>query len=615
VTQTTVKYFTARILSVFIAALIVSSCASVDNKPTKVKPTVVQEAILEVDEGVSAKSYLKDAKKASPEEAIELMLKAAQAYNTEKNYLQSLWLAGELTKLPLSDEQSFLKSLIRAQSLFSLDKKTEAEQQLALANTLIDEEKVAPNYLYYVVTATSEKNKNNKVLESNASLLSFSLNNLADNNTVMSLWTKLSSLTHWELQQLKELKPPYFEGWLDLILKANRWGADKAVFDQKITEFTLKYNNHPASFIAEQLLLVSEATPSITNNIAVLLPLSGKHKNIGEVVQQGILSAYNNNEALLTFIDTNGLDFTTLPLMFTDNEIDHVIGPLLKPNVDQYIAQLEIFQPTLLLNSPTLGNLGSNHFSFSMKREDEAVQAATILANNHYNHPVLFATQDRSSQNFAATFSKKWQSLTGEVIETIDLPANQEMQKALKKGLDVDVSRARIRNLEAQINQKIKTENRNRRDIDMIFIAAPSRYTRLIKPFIDVNTSTYSTTIPMFASSLSHKGSSDHAEIRDLTGLTFSEIPWLLTSDSQDTEQYNTSHSLWPNRAESLERIFALGYDSLKLVSKVNLMKERPYIRHYGQTGELNMNEDNTISRSILWGQYTNGTVKEVAIK
>ncbi|WP_426358702.1 penicillin-binding protein activator [Pseudocolwellia sp. HL-MZ19] len=610
-TQTTVYSFKKRILSVFITILVVSSCASPDKKPKIIQPITTEEVVLEVEEGVTAKDYLQDAKKASSQDAIALMLKAALTYNHEKNYIKSLWLAGELIKLPLSHSQLFSTSLIRAESLFALDKNKEAEAQLSLANNFIADEEATPDHQYYVVTAISEKKKNNNVRANNAALLAFSLNTHANDSDVMTLWNELSALSSWELQQLKSLKPPYFEGWLDLILAANKWGDNKVVFDQKIAEFQFKYYNHPAKFITEQLLLVSQADTANINNIAILLPLSGQHKSIGEIVQQGILAGYND-QTLLTFIDTNELDFTTLALRFKDEEVDHVIGPLLKPNVDAYIAQSDIQQPTLLLNIPTLGNLSANHFAFSMRREDEAIQAATVLVNKNYKHPVLFSTQDNASQKIASSFASKWQQLTGDLLETIQLPPNQEMQKALKTSLDIDVSTARIRNLEAQISEKIKTENRNRRDIDMIFIAAPSQYTRLIKPFIDVNTSTFSNSIPMYASSLSHKGATEDSEIRDLSGLTFSEIPWLLESESQNKVQQAISHDLWPNRPESLQRIFALGYDSLQIMPKLELMKELPYLRHYGQTGELNMDKDNIISRSILWGQYNNGTVKEV---
>lgn len=355
-------------------------------------------------------------------------------------------------------------------------------------------------------------------------------------------------------------------------------------------------------------------TPLI-KNIAVLLPLSGKHKSIGEIVQQGMLANYSSSDTALSFIDTNHLDFTTLTTLFSEKEIDHVIGPLLKPNVGQYIAQIDIELPTLLLNIPTTGQLADNHFAFSMKREDEVIQAATVLANKQYEHPVLFSTQDTVSRKIAAAFSNKWLLLTGTTLETVILEANEKMQKSLKTSLDIDVSRMRIKNLETQISQKIKTEYRNRRDIDMVFIAAPSKFTRLIKPFIDVNTSTYSTTIPMFSSSLSHKGSSNKAEIRDLNGLIFSEIPWLLNSKMQNKKASQISHELWPNRPESLQRIYALAYDSLSIISKLSQMKERPYIRHYGQTGELRIKRNNIVSRSIIWGKYTDGTVKEITME
>ena len=611
-TQTTVFSITKRILSVFITIMIISSCASPQKKNKITQPVTPEKVVIETEEVITAKSYLDDANKASPEDAIMLMLKAAQTYNTEKNHIKSLWLAGELIKLPLDNEQLFSTYLIRTESLFSLNRQTEAQGQLVLANNLIKNKLVSPSYQYYLITEIAENNNNNNIRALDAALLAFSLNTKADNSDILYLWDKLNSLSSWELQQLSYLKPPYFNGWLNLILSANKWGDNKAIFDQKVIEFQSAYPNHPAKFIAEQLLLVSQPEKPIINKVAILLPLSGKHKSIGEIVQQGILAGYINDETQLTFIDTHNLDFTLLASRFQDEEIDYVIGPLLKPNLDHYIAQIHIQQPTLFLNTPTFDNLGSNHYAFSMKREDEAIQAATVLANKNYNHPVLFSTQDSASRKFAASFSAQWKQLTNETIENIELTANQEMQKSLKVGLDIDVSRARIRNLEAQISQKIKTESRNRRDIDMIFIAAPSKYTRLIKPFIDVNTSTYSSRIPMFASSLSHKGSSSDAEIRDLSGLTFSEIPWLLDSQLQNKEQHEISSALWPNRSESLERIFALGYDSFQILPKLALMKELPYLRYYGQTGELNIGKNNIISRSILWGQYKNGKVKEV---
>ena len=614
VTQTTLYFFTKRILSIFITVLIISSCASPKkiNKQTYTPPDMVEE--LETESIILASDYLAEAENASTEDSIALMLKAANAYNVEKNHIKSLWLANQVSKLTLSNAQSFETLLIKTQSLFDLEQFEAAEEQIALASKMLQNELVSSSYQYHHLISLIEKNKNNTIRSNYAALLAFNIKLDRNDTDVMSLWDGLSRLSTWELRELKGMNPPYFDGWYNLILKTNKWGDNKIALDQTIIEFQSQYFNHPANFIAEQLLLVSQIEAPLTKNIAVLLPLSGKRKSIGEIVQQGMLANYSDNETSLHFIDTTDLDFTTLTTLFDDKDIDHVIGPLLKPNVDQYIAQIDIELPTLLLNIPTVGKLATNHFAFSMKREDEAIQAATVLANKSYKHPVLFSTQDRLSRKIAAAFANKWQLLTGTVLETVTLEANEKMQKSLKTSLDIDVSRSRIKNLERQINQKIKTEYRNRRDIDMVFIAAPSKFTRLIKPFIDVNTSTYSTTIPMFASSLSHKGSSNNAEIRDLTGLTFSEIPWLLDSEMQNKKASEISHKLWPSRADSFQRIYALGYDSLSIISKLSQMQEQQYLRHYGQTGELKIERNNIISRSILWGKYTDGTVKEVTM-
>ena len=104
----------------------------------------------------------------------------------------------------------------------------------------------------------------------------------------------------------------------------------------------------------------------------------------------------------------------------------------------------------------------------------------------------------------------------------------------------------------------------------------------------------------------------DKSDNRDLTGLIFTEIPWLLFSEQQNQSLANLSNALWPQRTDSLERIFAMGYDSLLLANKISLMQQSSYIRHYGQTGILKLDNDNILTRSLIWGQYRKNKVKQV---
>jgi len=162
-----------------------------------------------------------------------------------------------------------------------------------------------------------------------------------------------------------------------------------------------------------------------------------------------------------------------------------------------------------------------------------------------------------------------------------------------------------------------ESEARNRRDIDMIYLIGSAAQTRLIKPYIDVNISPFADIIPVYASSRSHSSFNDKhssSSTNDLQSLTFTQIPWLLTSQQQNKILRQLSDNIWPKRSDSLSRIFAMGFDSYHLLSKLSLMKKAPYIRHFGQTGVLILNKDNIITRSLIWGQYKNDKVIQIVM-
>ena len=151
----------------------------------------------------------------------------------------------------------------------------------------------------------------------------------------------------------------------------------------------------------------------------------------------------------------------------------------------------------------------------------------------------------------------------------------------------------------------------------MIYLIGSAAQTRLIKPYIDVNTSPFSDIIPVYASSRSHSSFNDKhnsSSTTDLQGLTFTQIPWLLQSQQQNKALDVLSDKLWPKRTDSLSRIFAMGFDSYNLLSTAFHMKQLPYIRHFGQTGTLTLSDDNILTRSLIWGRYQDDKVMQVAM-
>ena len=613
----TVQRFQHFSFILFIFALL-TSCSS--NNTVKsitqqgsTKPNVTSEQ-------TSADYLLSQAQLASSKEAIDLFIQASEQFIVENNRAKSLWLTTQT--LPLTDVQSQRQQLllIKAENLFELQEYDLAAQTLNSivkhANGIDDNINLEQRLRYYHVLAKVQLARGLPLIAMDAKLRAFALNPNSTAQNVIELWQQLNDLSQWQIDQLVALSPPHIQGWQQLLNFAHRFGYQQTSFQRYLAQWQREYPQHPAHVILPSLKNSEIALVSAQQNIAIILPLSGKQKIAGESAQQGILASYNNNpDKNLFFIDSNQLDISTLASQLNELAIDFVIGPLLKPNVDAYIAQPDIEQPTLLLNLPEQQQLKAQHIVFSMDPKDEAIQAATTLSRQKFLHPIVFSQHDNVSQRIAHTFAEQWQKITGELPEIVLFDNEKNIQDQVKLSLGIEQSQARIDEIDKRIRQKLKVEPRNRRDLDMIYLVGSPSETRLLKPYIDVNISPFAQAIPIFASSRSHSDNADSSDSRDLTGLKFTEMPWLLTSKQQNKSLKALNETIWPDRNDSLQRIFAMGYDSLSLIDKFQAIKQTPYIRHFGQTGVLKLNHDGVLTRSLLWGIYQQDKVEEVAME
>lgn len=558
-----------------------------------------------------------------------LLVESSELFLQQEDFSKALWLANKATDLvKVNHSYTYRLLLVKVKSLQVLNYHQLAYKQLQLARELVTYVngespetplKLSLDYYHYLQAALEVKQQPVKALA--AQLMAFSLNDNATAQDVFSLWNKLELLNQWQLAQLIKAEPPFIQGWQQLLNYSHRYGANSEQFFHYLSMWEQRYPTHPATLIVEQLRTTTLAVNNI-ENIAVLLPLSGSQESAGLAAQQGILSAYKNETAIkIYFIDTNKIDWTTLATQFSESNIDHVIGPLLKSNVEAYLnlsaQQIELQIPSLFLNLPSTKQLASYQTVLSMRPEDEAIQAAATLSQQNYKNPIIVSHQDSVSKRLATAFSQQWKTLTGNDVDIIYFNQGKQMQASLKEGLDVNSSQMRITQLKSHLKNTIKAETRNRRDIDMIYLIGSAAQTRLIKPYIDVNTSPFASIIPVFASSRSHSNfdyNNNNSSTNDLQGLTFTQIPWLLTSKQQNKNLAQLSHQLWPKRTDSLSRIFAMGYDSYNLLNKTTLMQQAPYIRHFGQTGVLKLNNSNVLTRSLIWGQYQNDKVVQIVM-
>ena len=595
-------------------------------------------------------------------ESIRILSSASQLHFQEKNYNKAAWLAEQTLQLvsnsanegntetsqqPLPSTELVQLMLIKAKSYQALNYTELSYEELEIILSFSKQHDLTLTFDFHQLRSEILQTKNRVIASLQARLYALSLDTQQNIDSIeeenLLLWQDITALSPWQVELLSKRTAPNLVGWLQLNQYANKFGGNAKQLSRYLTHWQRQYQNHPANSIAIQLLQ-QKLTQKEIESIAVLLPLTGRQKNAAIAIQQGILAGLeqdihkNNTEKNIQFFDSNIVDWQNLPTKFTEQNIDFVIGPLLKANIDKYLqlsltstvdAQPEEgdtneidrevnnipakYLPTLFLNFPNQQKLTVNQTAFSMRPEDEAIQAAATLSQVGFEQAIVLSHQDKVSQRIALAFVKEWQEKTNQELEVVYFEQGKSMQDNLKESLDVKESQSRINELQSRLKQTIKAQTRNRRDIDMIYVVGSAQQTRLVKPYIDVNISPFSALIPIYASSRSHSILNDVSSANDLQGLTFTEIPWLLKSAQQNKSLAKLSAQLWPRRQDSLSRIFAMGFDSYNLIDKVSLMQQAPYIRYFGQTGVLQLN-NNILSRSFIWGRYQTKGVSQVTL-
>jgi outer membrane PBP1 activator LpoA protein len=609
-----------RITSLCFVLLIVSTLMTSCSTSQKTATKKVTDASLKQPTGTSANAItaqqlLLTAQTQDSKEAIATLTQASELLLLEENYNHALWLSQQVAQLSESEEQKYRLAIISAHSLFKINEVKLSFKQLEIADKYSIDYNFSHQEEYYYLVSEVQQSRALKISSLNAKLHWFALSNKPNTEDINQIWQDLSLLSTWQVGQLADLDPPYFKGWKQLLSYAHKFGGDTTRFNRYLSQWQRNFPAHPAQSVIDEIKATELKTAELIQNITVILPLSGKQATAGKVAQQGILAAYSNiPNKNLTFIDADTLDWSMLNEQLTESDSHFVIGPLLRANVDKYLSLQEILLPSLLLNTPEKEQRNDTQVILSMLPEDEAFQAATTLSRKEYRSPVVLSHRDTASKRIAQAFTKQWQLVNGYSPEVVYFETGKKMQEQLKASLDIDSSQARIADLTVRLQQNVKTEPRNRRDIDMFYLVGSPAETKLLKPYIDVNTSPFAKIIPVYASSRSHSSKHDSSELNDLRNLIFTEMPWLLSSQQQNAKLAKLSKTLWPSRSDSLQRIFAMGYDSLYLVDKLPAMKQRPYVRHYGQTGILKLNSNNTLTRSLLWGIYQKSKVSEIAM-
>ncbi|WP_051201963.1 penicillin-binding protein activator [Ferrimonas senticii] len=424
-----------------------------------------------------------------------------------------------------------------------------------------------------------------------------------------SLWQALVQVDTEQLLSLQtQSQDPQWLGWLQLASIAQQYSMDPTTMLQQLAAWQQTHPAHPAARkLPASLDRTINVQPYQPSKVAVLLPLTGKVQSQARALQDGLLanllSQASNRQ--VQFIDTNVIDAAEAYQQALDQGAEFVIGPLLKGNLDKVLAVYDGEVPLLALNHSDLASSHQNLYFFALTPEAEAQQAAQRIAEQGLKQPLVLASSNSIGKRMAEAFVEQWQQ-DGDAVEIHYFGQSAQMRQSVQQALHVDQSNQRISRIKQLFGSNTQADFRSRRDIDSVYLVASAEEVRLLKPFVDVSLAVFAEPLAQYSSSRAH-GSLDDANLaEELRGLNLSEMPWLLSDNSQRQQV----QQLWPDRPLPLQRLYAMGYDSWSLIDRLAQMRAFAGYPTVGLSGELVVAADGQLSRRLSWSQYQrNGLV------
>ncbi len=482
-----------------------------------------------------------------------------------------------------------------ADQLIGTIKPISREQQIHYYALKADLDFLSGNYMYAVdrrvqldsyITDKKAKNKNNR-----------------------KIWAALSNLSRSQLNKQRSSNAT-INGWLDLARVMRTGQRNISKLEDDLLDWGTRHPAHPVneSFLAE-LINIYQGEVSGRKHIAVILPMQGELSQVTANIKNGFLSAYYSDvdadlKPIIDFYDSSNDDvtFNQLYQQAIENGATNIVGPLNKIAINQLAQKPSLDVPVLTLNyAENAFNTTDNLFQFGLSPEDEARQVAELAIQQNKKRAAIFYPDSEWGKRLNLAFAEHYIALGGKVMTTADYATNtNDYRRPIRALFNLDQSAIRHHKLENTISRKAKSIPYRRQDIDMIFLAATPRAARSIMPAFRFH---HASGLPVYSTSHVYTGKINRELDRDLNGLIFCDLPWVLQNNSPLEEVFRQN---WPQQ-ESFTRLFALGIDAYHLVYNLGYLQNKDFAFYDGQTGNIRLDENNRITRRLLWAKFKRG--------
>jgi outer membrane PBP1 activator LpoA protein len=428
-----------------------------------------------------------------------------------------------------------------------------------------------------------------------------------------NIWSALASMSERALQQLRTAPPPdTLSGWMELVQIAKVHQLSPARLKEQIYLWKEKYPGHPAS---EEILVAlsqrKEEDVAYPDRVALMLPLSGKFAKAGEALRDGFLAAYftlhpNQSQSIKIYDIGNNQDVSSVYEQAVKEGAQFVVGPLTKDAVNHISEVAELPVPILALNYTINDESArSNLYQFGLSPEEEARQVAErTWLDGHVNAAVLTPIGPWGERIYQA-FKERWELMGGRIVERQTYePTKTDFSIPIRMLLNIDDSTKRYRRIATTLKTDIKFTSRRRQDVDFVFLAAYPRQARQIRPQLKFY---HASDVPVYATSHVYTGILNPERDRDMDGLMFGDMPWVLAESTTHRGIRSEIDRQISDAGNALQRLYALGIDAFNIIGALNTLRKYPYERFDGETGSLSLDTKLRIRRQLTWVKFRSG--------
>ncbi len=408
-----------------------------------------------------------------------------------------------------------------------------------------------------------------------------------------NIWNALGRVDATELASLAA-SSPNGKGWRALLEVYRTPTIDAAQMTTALEHWRSRYPQHPAArHLLDGVLAHIQQLTTPPRQVALLLPFEGPYASAAEAVRDGFLTAWFNDTtggdarpAVMSYFANTDNVQAVLAQALSDGA-DFIVGPLERGGVERLASLPELDVPILALNvttTPTTPSGLRRIFQFALSPEDEAAEAARHAYTRGARRAVVMTPQSEWGERLSAAFGSAWETLGGTVVDYVRIEAGVSgYPTAVRTAIGVKQSEQRAAALRQLLQRRLAFVPRRRTDVDALLLAIDPVAARQLLPqihFFDAQD------IPIFATSHVFAGARNPREDRDLDGLQFVDMPWVLDPDRARSERA-VINRYWAARNSQLGHLYAFGIDAYHLLGALVQMQLDPRNRFAGASGEL----------------------------